>query len=135
MTIPPEILNKPGKLTDEEFEVMKSHTTNAYNLLKNSQRRLFKAGALIAQQHHEKWDGTGYPEKLQGDDIHIYGRVVALADVFDALTHERCYKEAWSPEKALEYIQFQSGKHFDPELVEIFTQHFEEFTKIIKEFA
>jgi len=133
MTVPPEILNKPGKLTEDEFVIMKNHTTNAYDLLKNSERRLFKAGAIIAQQHHEKWDGTGYPNQLKGSDIHIYGRIVALADVFDALTHERCYKEAWSADKALEYIEFQKGKQFDPDLVDIFSNHFSEFKAIAHE--
>lgn len=130
MTIPYEILHKPGRYTEDEFQQMKSHTTNAYNLLKNSPRRLFKASAIIANEHHEKWNGKGYPRGIAGSDIHIYGRVVALADVFDALTHSRCYKEAWSPEDALEYIKDHDGTQFDPELVAIFVKHFDEFKNI-----
>lgn len=130
MTIPYEILHKPGRYTEDEFQQMKSHTTNAYNLLKNSPRRLFKASAIIANEHHEKWNGKGYPRGIAGSDIHIYGRVVALADVFDALTHSRCYKEAWSPEDALEYIKDHDGTQFDPELVNIFVKHFDEFKNI-----
>lgn len=130
MTIPQHILHKPGKYNDDEFNVMKQHTTNAYNLLKTSSRKLFKAAAIIAHEHHEKWNGTGYPRGLKGSDIHIYGRVVAIADVFDALTHSRCYKDAWSNEAALSYIQEQKGKHFDPELVDIFVNNFHTFKQI-----
>lgn len=130
MTIPHEVLYKPGRYTEEEFQQMKMHTTNAYELLKNSPRRLFKASAIIAHEHHEKWNGKGYPRGIAGTDIHIYGRVVALADVFDALTHSRCYKKAWSPEEALEYIKDHDGTQFDPELVAIFVEHFDEFKEI-----
>lgn len=130
MTIPYEILHKPGRYTEDEFQQMKSHTSNAYNLLKNSPRRLFNASAIIANEHHEKWNGKGYPRGISGSDIHIYGRVVALADVFDALTHSRCYKEAWSPEDALEYIKDHDGTQFDPDLVAIFVKHFDEFKNI-----
>lgn len=130
MTVPHDILHKPARYTDDEFDMMKAHTTNAYNLLKNSQRRLFRSAAIIAHEHHEKWNGTGYPRGLKGDEIHIYGRIVALADVFDALTHKRCYKEAWGMEDALNYIKQERGKHFDPELVDIFIDHFDEFRKI-----
>lgn len=130
MTLPHDVLYKPGRYTEEEFQQMKTHTTNAYELLKNSPRRLFKASAIIAHQHHEKWNGKGYPQGLSGSDIHIYGRVVALADVFDALTHSRCYKDAWSAEDALDYIKDHDGTQFDPELVAIFVEHFDEFKEI-----
>lgn len=130
MTLPHEVLYKPGRYTEEEFQQMKTHTSNAYELLKNSPRRLFKASAIIAHQHHEKWNGKGYPRGISGSDIHIYGRVVALADVFDALTHARCYKEAWSAEKALDYIKDHDGTQFDPDLVAIFVEHFDEFKEI-----
>lgn len=130
ITIPHEILHKPGSLTVEEFNVMKMHTTNAYSLLNRSSRRLFKAAAIIAHQHHERWDGKGYPRGLAEHEIHIYGRVVCLADVLDALTHERCYKAAWSFEEAVDYIIKRRGVQFDPELVDIFLEHLPDFKKL-----
>lgn len=130
MLIPHNILHKPQQLTDEEFELMKTHTSQAYNLLKNNPRKLMKASAIIANQHHEKWDGSGYPQQLQGNDIHIYGRIVAIADVYDALTHKRCYKDAWTSEEAFQYIKDKKGTHFDPELVDIFEANFDEIKAI-----
>lgn len=132
MTVPHEVLHKPGKYTEKEFQVMKSHTTNAYNLLRHSQRRFIKAAAIIAHEHHEKWNGKGYPRKLKGNDIHIYGRIVALADVFDALMHNRCYKQAWKFEEVILYLQKHSGTQFDPELVDIFMSHVEDFKNIVQ---
>ena len=132
MTVPHEILHKPGKYTPEEFEVMKSHTTNAYKLLSGSKRKLIKSAAIIAYQHHEKWDGSGYPRGLKGSDIHIYGRIIALADVFDALTHQRCYKTAWTVDDAVAFIQEQRGYHFDPELVDLMISHLDQFADIVK---
>ncbi len=111
--------------------MMKMHTSNAYKLLSGSKRTLIKSAAIIAHEHHEKWDGTGYPRQLKGYDIHIYGRIVALADVFDALTHKRCYKEAWEMDKVVEYIKDHRGTQFDPELVNIMLEHMTEFEKII----
>jgi len=131
MTVPHHILHKPGRYTEEEFGVMKTHTTNAHNMLRRSKRKLMKAAAIIAHEHHEKWDGSGYPRKLKGDSIHIYGRIVALADVFDALTHSRCYKEAWEVQDAIDYIVEHKGTQFDPQLVDILMEHIEEFTKTI----
>ncbi len=125
------ILHKPSGLTAQEFEVMKTHTTLAHHFLKNSDRKIIKAADIIAMQHHEKWDGSGYPKGLKGEDIHIYGRIVALADVFDALTHKRVYKDSWSAEDATAYIQKNSGIHFDPTLVAIFMDHVEEFIALI----
>ncbi len=130
MTIPHEILHKPGRYTEEEFNIMKAHTRNAYELLCCSDRKLIKAAAIIAYEHHEKWNGTGYPRQLKGTGIHIYGRIVAIADVFDALTHVRCYKEAWSITKAIDYIKGHRGTQFDPELVDIMLEHVDEFTAI-----
>ena len=128
--IPQEILHKPGRYTDAEFAVMKQHSSLAYQLLSRSPRKLLKAAAIIAHEHHEKWDGTGYPRGLSGTDIHIFGRIVALADVFDALTHSRRYKTAWSTSEAVEYIKSLSGSHFDPQLVDIFIAHLAEFVAI-----
>ena len=90
------ILHKPGQLTEDEFVLMKEHSQHAYNILKKSSKKLIKAASVIAYQHHENYDGSGYPNQLAGEDIHIYGRIVAIADVLDALTHERVYKDAWS---------------------------------------
>ena len=132
MTIPWDILHKPGQYTEQEFSLMKNHTTNAFKLLSCSERKLIKAAAIIAHEHHEKWNGKGYPRGLKGSDIHIYGRIVALADVFDALTHKRQYKEAWEINDAVSYIKDHRGTQFDPELVDIFEEHLDEFIDIAK---
>ncbi|MDH5629992.1 MAG: response regulator, partial [Gammaproteobacteria bacterium] len=96
ISIPKDILHKPDRLTEEEFEIIKTHTLKGKEIFKRSNRKLLKAASIIASQHHEKWDGKGYPSGLKGEEIHIYGRIVALADVFDALTHKRQYKDEWS---------------------------------------
>ena len=128
--IPDSILNKPDKLSNEEFEIMKSHTTIGYEILKNSNRPILKASAIVANEHHEKWDGSGYPKGLKGEDIHIYGRITALADVFDALASKRIYKKAWELNEILDHIKKEKGKHFDPSLVNIFFDNLDEFLKI-----
>jgi len=133
ITIPHEILHKHGKLTDEEFHAMQAHTTNAHNLLKKSSRRLMKAGDIIAYQHHEKWDGSGYPQGLKAEEIHIYARIVAIADVLDALTHVRVYKQSWDFDTAAKYIIERKGSQFDPYLIELFSHNLESFKKIIEE--
>lgn len=126
------ILNKPGKLTAEEFDEMKLHAEFGYNLLINSGIDDFKIAAVIAYQHHERWDGTGYPNALEGEDISIYARIVSIADVFDALTTERVYKEAWTFEETKKYFENESGKQFDPNLVQIFLQNFNSFVNLKK---
>ena len=133
MTIPHGILHKPGRLTKEEFEVMKTHTTNAYNLLNHSERKFMKAASVIALDHHEHWDGNGYPRGLAGEEIHIYGRIVAIADVFDALTHKRCYKSPWKMDEVVDYIKQNSGSHFDPLLVDIMLDNIDEFIEIAEQ--
>jgi putative two-component system response regulator len=130
MTIPMEILHKPGLYSEEEFSIMKKHTTNANELLSHSERKLIKAAAIIAHEHHEKWNGKGYPRGLKGHEIHIYGRIVALVDVFDALTHKRLYKDAWGTNDAVKYIIDHRETQFDPELVDIFETHLDEFIAI-----
>jgi len=130
IAIPSEILHKKGSLTKEEFAIMQTHTSKAHEYLKHSKRKFMKAADIIAHQHHEKWDGTGYPQGLKGEEIHLYGRIVALSDVFDALTHKRVYKKCWSLEEAARYIIEQRGKQFDPLLVDIFQEHQDEFFKI-----
>jgi len=132
--IPDSILLKPGRLTDEEHEIMKNHTRIGYTMLSHSKRDILKAGGIIALQHHEKWDGSGYPQGLKGEEIHIYGRIIALADVFDALAFRRVYKEAWELTRVITWITEQRGKHFDPTLVDVFLESQDEITDIIKRY-
>jgi putative two-component system response regulator len=132
MTIPLEILHKEGRYTEDEFLIMQKHTTNAFELLSHSDRKLVQAAATIAHEHHEKWNGKGYPCGLKGTEIHIYGRIMALTDVFDALTHKRHYKEAWEIDDAVKYIIEHRETQFDPELVDIFQEHLDEFIAIAK---
>lgn len=132
MAIPEHILHKKGALTEEEFEIMKTHPAKAHKYLKIPNRKLMKAADVIAYEHHEKWNGKGYPRGLKGEDIHIYARIVALADVFDALTHKRVYKDAWSVNEAVAYISEHSGTQFDPFLVKLFEDNIDEFISISK---
>ncbi|MDD2829733.1 MAG: HD domain-containing protein [Sulfuricurvum sp.] len=132
--IPDAILLKPGKLDYDEYEIMKTHSMLGYDILKNSNRPLLQAAAIIAHEHHEKWDGSGYPNALAGEEIHIYGRIIALADVFDALSCERIYKKAWPMEQIIEFITQERGKHFDPNLVDMFLDNLDLFTSIAAEF-
>ncbi|MDT8991246.1 response regulator [Curvibacter sp. APW13] len=114
------ILLKPGKLAPDEFEIMKQHAVIGYRLLQGSSSRTLQVGAEIALGHHEKWDGSGYPGGLKGESIPIFSRIVAVADVFDALTSERPYKKAWSVEDAVSHVKNGAGGHFDPRVVEAF---------------
>jgi len=127
-----EILLKPGVLTTEEFKIMKTHARIGYDILKNSKRDILKAAAIIAHEHHEKYDGNGYPRGLKEEEIHIFGRITAVADVFDALYHKRCYKGAWPLENIIELFDDQKNKHFDPKLVEIILKNIEKYTHIVK---
>jgi len=131
LAIPYEILHKKGKLTPDEFDIMKTHTSMAHKYLKNPNRKIMKAADVIAHEHHEKWDGTGYPRGLRGEEIHPYARVVAVADVFDALISKRTYKEAWAFEDAAHFIEENSGRHFDPQIVDIFMKNRDEIRRII----
>lgn len=123
---PDLILLKPGKLTEEEFSIMKLHAEIGYEVLNASSSSLLKVAAEIAHTHHEKFDGSGYPRGLKGEDIPLFGRIVAVADVFDALTSERPYKKAWSIEDASTLLREGSGKHFDPACVEAFFKDFDQ---------
>jgi len=123
--IPDAILLKPGELDEDEFETVKKHATIGHDILKNSKREILKTASIIAFQHHEKYDGNGYPRGLAGEDIHIFGRISAIADVFDALTHKRCYKDPWPIDKVIDLIKEESGKHFDPKLVDIILNNIE----------
>lgn len=133
--IPDAILQKPAKLTNEEFEFMKTHTTIGYSLLKNSKRRIIKTAAIIAHQHHEKWDGTGYPQGLKGEEIHLFARITAIADVFDALSSERAYKKAWELDRIIQLFQEEKGKQFDPHLVDIFLEQLPEILQVKNKLA
>jgi PAS domain S-box-containing protein len=128
--IPDSILKKPAKLTDEEFEIMKTHAELGYNLLKHSQRPILKAAAQVAYTHHEKWDGTGYPNKLAKEDIPIFGRITAITDVLDALSEDRVYKKAWPMDDIKEFFKEQKGRHFDPELTDLLLENFDQFLEI-----
>ena len=118
--IPDRILLKPGKLDEQEWEIMKTHTTIGGLIIGDHPSELLRTAKMIALTHHERWDGSGYPNELKGENIPIYGRIAAIADVFDALTSKRPYKEAWTVEDSLEEIKRGSGSHFDPKVVESF---------------
>lgn len=133
--IPDSILHKPDKLTDEEYALMKQHSLWGYNVFCSSERPMLKAASIIAQQHHERWDGKGYPQGLKGEDIHIMGRIVAVADVFDALSCRRCYKDAWPMEKVRDYFRDAAGSQFDPALVQLLLDHFDEAQAIISKYS
>ena len=132
--IPDSVLNKPARLDAPEWEVMKTHTDKGYGILKGSAHEIVSAGATIAKEHHEKWDGSGYPEGLAGNKINIFGRIVALADVYDALRHKRCYKDSWTLERVVEEINAQKGTHFEPKLVDVFNANLDELEIIIKRY-
>jgi HD-GYP domain-containing protein (c-di-GMP phosphodiesterase class II) len=127
VAIPDSILHKTDKLTKLELEIMKTHALKGYELLKGSDRPLLKMAAIIALEHHEKWNGEGYPTGLKEEEISIYGRITAICDVFDALGSDRCYKKAWIDEEIFAFLKEEKGKHFDPKLVEIFFENLEEF--------
>lgn len=128
--IPDRILLKEGRLTDEEFAQMKEHTTYGWKIFCHSEQKLLKTAAIIAYEHHKKWDGSGYPRGLKGEDIHIFGRITAICDVFDALSHDRVYKKAWSVEETLAYIKNESAKAFEPKLVELFLENIDTILEI-----
>ena len=132
--VPREILHKPGKLTEEEFSEIKKHVDYGYKLLENSPGEIMQIASSIAQQHHERFDGKGYQKKLEGEQINIYARCVAVADVFDALVSKRCYKNSWTPEQAREEILSQAGRQFDPQITKLFDEHFDEFLKVMESY-
>lgn len=128
--IPDRILLKEGPLDEHEMEIMKEHPVIGYEILKDSPSRYITLGAEIALSHHEKYDGTGYPNGLKGEDIPLAGRIVAVADVYDALTTRRPYKDAWPVEDAVAYIRNASGTHMDPDVVEAFLDNLDKVTEI-----
>jgi response regulator RpfG family c-di-GMP phosphodiesterase len=129
--LPDYIIHKPGALTTDELTVMRSHTKIGHDILAKHDRPLFHMAATIALEHHERWDGSGYPRGLRGDAISLSGRIVGLCDVFDSLSNARPYKEAWTLEKTVKFIEDGAGHHFDPALVEVMTQHMDRFLKIL----
>jgi response regulator RpfG family c-di-GMP phosphodiesterase len=134
VAIPDSILKKPGKLTDEEFSIMQTHAKLGYEMLKYSKRPILQAAAIIAYQHHEKYNGKGYPQGLKGDEIHIYGAITAIADVFDALGSDRVYKKAWDDERIINLFIEETGEHFHPVLANLFLANFEKFVEIREQF-
>jgi len=132
---PDAILMKPGKLDPDEMEIMKRHTTSGFEILKNSKSPMLQTAAEIALTHHERFDGAGYPRGLRGSEIPLSGRLCSIADVFDALTSVRPYKEAWPVERALDTVYEGRGTQFDPEVVEVFSRSLEEILAIKQRFS
>jgi len=135
IAIPDAILTKPGKLTPEEWKIVKTHPERGYEILEHSSLIVMSISAIIALTHHERWDGSGYPKGLKGTDIHLYGRITAIADVFDALGSERCYKKAWPLDKIISLFKRETGKHFDPLLTELFLDNLDKFLVIRDKFV
>lgn len=134
VAIPDAVLNKPGRFNAEERAIMDTHARLGYEMLCHSERDLLKAAAIIAHEHHEKYDGSGYPRGLSGEDIHIYGRITAVADVFDALGSDRVYKKAWDDERIFKLFRDERGKHFDPKLIDLFFSNLDQFFSIREKF-
>ena len=135
MGIADKILLKPGRLDVDEFEVMKQHAVYGFELLKGSSSKVLQTGADIAKGHHEKFDGSGYPGGLRGIAIPIFSRIVAVADVFDALTSERPYKRAWTLEAAVDFLVAGEGSHFDPDCVRAFLNAWDDVLEIRDRFT
>ncbi|MBF0370000.1 MAG: DUF3369 domain-containing protein [Magnetococcales bacterium] len=132
--VPDQILNKPGKLTDDEWQVMQGHAEMGRKILEKSNRKVFQVAAVIAEQHHERWDGNGYPKRLSGEEIHIHARITTLLDVFDTLLHDRCYREAWDMDKIVSLIKEERGQRFDPRLVDLLMDNLDSFLTIQEEY-
>lgn len=128
--VPDAILQKHDELSSEEFTQIKRHAELGYSMLNHSTRPILEVAATIAHEHHEKWDGTGYPRGLTGKNIHLYGRIIAIADVFDALGSDRAYKDAWEDERIWDYLRAEKGKQFDPELIDLFFENIDIFKTI-----
>jgi len=130
VTTPDHILHKPSAHTVEEKKIMKDHAQARYEILNKSKLPLMQVAAIIAHQHHEKYDGTGYPRGLKGSEIHIIGRIVAFADVLDALSSSRKYKDGWNLDEVFAFLKSQSGKHFDPRIVDLYMDNFGLFLEV-----
>lgn len=133
--VPESILNKPAKLTEEEFEEMKKHTTMGFDILSDSDLDLIREAAQIALSHHENWDGSGYPRGLAGENIPVESRIVSFVDVFDSLSQKRVYKEAWDLSSIHEYVKSERGKKFDPRIVDIYFENMDRFNQIMSKYS
>lgn len=131
---PETILNKPGSLTDEEWMIIKNHTLDGWNILKDTGDPVLDLAAIVALEHHERWDGRGYPHEKKGTDITLEGRIVCLADVMDSLLIDSCYKEAWGFEDVTALFKESRGTHFDPDLTDLLLSHQEDIRKIYRKF-
>jgi putative two-component system response regulator len=129
------ILKKQGKLEADEYEVMKTHTTIGHRLLSRFHRPVLDVSAAVAYEHHEKWDGSGYPRGLSGQEISVYGRIVAIVDVYDALTSNRVYRQAMSNDEVLDILRKGRGSHFDPDLLDVFLEHADRFALLAEAYA
>lgn len=134
VAIPDAVLNKPGRFNAQERAIMDTHAELGYHMTKSSERPLLKAASIVSYEHHEKWDGSGYPQGKSGEDIHIYGRITAIADVFDALGSDRVYKKAWDDERILKFFKEERGKHFDPNLIDMLFENIDEIFKVRETF-
>jgi HD-GYP domain-containing protein (c-di-GMP phosphodiesterase class II)/phosphoribosyl 1,2-cyclic phosphodiesterase len=134
VAIADSILNKPGRFNKQEREIMNTHAKLGYEMTNTSHRKLLKAASIVSYEHHEKWDGTGYPRGKSGEDIHIYGRITAIADVFDALGSDRVYKKKWDDSRIIKFFKDEKGKHFDPKLTELFFENLDKFFEIRDKF-
>lgn len=130
MSIPDSILHKPGKLTADEWKTMQTHAQRGHDLLSGSKLVVMDIGAIIALSHHEKWDGSGYPSKLEKEKIPIVGRITTVVDVFDALCSDRCYKKAWQLADVIKFMEQKSGEHFAPLLVKLLLDNLDQFLEI-----
>ena len=128
--IPDAVLNKPGHFNDEEREIMNAHAKMGYDMFINLSGEIYQAAAHVSHEHHEKYDGSGYPRGLKGEDIHIYGRITAIADVFDALGSDRVYKKGWEDERIFTLFKEERGSHFDPHLIDLFFENVEAFKEV-----
>ncbi|MFV0520226.1 MAG: HD domain-containing phosphohydrolase [Lachnospirales bacterium] len=135
LSIPDRILLKPGGLDDEEYKIMQKHSEVGFYMLKNSKSEILKTASIISLEHHERFNGKGYPCKLKGEEIDIYARIVALSDVFDAISSKRCYKDAWELEKCFDTIRAESGEHFDPKIVKAFFEGKDEIIEIFNKYG
>lgn len=134
IAIPDAVLKKPGRFNEEEREIMNTHAELGFNMIKNSDRPLLKAASIVAYEHHEKWNGKGYPRGIAGEEIHIYGRITAIADVFDALGSDRVYKKAWDDERIFKLFREEHGEHFDPNLVDLFFENIDRIMEVRDKF-
>ncbi|WP_413698913.1 HD-GYP domain-containing protein [Psychromonas sp. KJ10-10] len=133
--IPDHILLKPGRFEEDEWAIMQTHTTIGYKILSDSQSKYMQMGAIIALNHHERFNGSGYPNKLKGSDIPLIARIVSVADVFDALRSVRPYKHAWSIEDSVSFIKDNSGTQFDPQCVDAFCKRLNRILEIQKDYT